>query len=97
MVLCRFSDVTFDWHCDDSANGPRDISLVAYFTDPDAYTGGQLEINLNPPAAISGGDTAAAGLTEPTRDVCVRRYAAGSIVAFPSKLLEHRVTAVRIH
>eukprot|EP00933_Yihiella_yeosuensis_P028160 TRINITY_DN21965_c0_g1_i1.p1 TRINITY_DN21965_c0_g1~~TRINITY_DN21965_c0_g1_i1.p1 ORF type:complete len:237 (-),score=46.48 TRINITY_DN21965_c0_g1_i1:74-751(-) len=42
----NYSDVTFNWHCDDSDTGPRDLSVVAYFTDPDTYEGGDLEIQL---------------------------------------------------
>jgi hypothetical protein len=40
MIYDRFgpaySDVTFSWHCDDTADGPRDISVVAYFSEPGA-------------------------------------------------------------
>merc|ERR1712232_214574 len=41
-----YSDVKFDWHCDDGEHGPRDISVVAYFTEPELYEGGTLEIEM---------------------------------------------------
>lgn len=46
-----YSDVTFSWHCDDSPQGPRDISVVAYFTPPGEYEGGELQIKLDADAA----------------------------------------------
>jgi len=88
-----FSDKRFDWHCDDNQTGPRAISVVVYFTDPCTYEGGDLQLKVG--GAGAGTGPAAAGPTgEVDGGVLTRRYPPGAAVAFPSKVLEHRVTPV---
>eukprot|EP00927_Polykrikos_kofoidii_P068207 TRINITY_DN63576_c0_g1_i1.p1 TRINITY_DN63576_c0_g1~~TRINITY_DN63576_c0_g1_i1.p1 ORF type:complete len:238 (+),score=38.23 TRINITY_DN63576_c0_g1_i1:153-866(+) len=93
MIYDRFgpaySDVRFDWHCDDDASGPRDISVVAYFSEPQTYEGGSLELKV--PVAVELLESPEA---ETRTELVERRFAPGDAVAFPSKLLEHRVTPV---
>ena len=42
-----FSDSNFSWHTDDAEPGPRDISVVAYFTEPSNFEGGELQIQCD--------------------------------------------------
>mmetsp|Transcript_51990 Transcript_51990/g.97516 ORF Transcript_51990/g.97516 Transcript_51990/m.97516 type:complete len:236 (-) Transcript_51990:66-773(-) len=76
-----FSDVRFEWHCDDSASGPRDISVVAYFTDPSTYEGGDLQMLLPQKE-------------QDEKKLVTRRFSPGNAVAFSSKFLKHCVTPV---
>ncbi len=71
-----FSDTKFNWHVDAGELDPRLVSVVAYFTDPATYQGGDLELKVAPDQVVT------------------RRYLPGAAVAFPSKVLEHRVTPV---
>lgn len=43
----NFSDTTFSWHKDDSEPGPRDISVVLYFTGPTEFDGGELQLKCD--------------------------------------------------
>ena len=95
------------WHCDDSELGPRDISVVAYFTDPSEYEGGELQLQCDAslarlPSASDRAFALAADQSPPedaralpeTTQLLRLRFGAGASVAFPSKTLEHRVTPV---
>ena len=42
-----FSDTNFAWHKDDAEPGPRDISVVLYFTDPAEFEGGELQLQCD--------------------------------------------------
>lgn len=86
-----YSDKKFDWHCDDGARGPRDISLVAYFTEPEVYEGGTLQLDLS---SVNRSDPQTPGDDESCESILERRFRPGDAVAFPSKTLRHRVTPV---
>lgn len=92
----QFSDTTFDWHCDDDDGGPRDISVVAYFTDSSDFAGGDLEMFV--PTDDGTTPTNAEQVEHPKscnpEYIVRRRFSAGDAIAFPSKGLKHRVTAV---
>jgi len=79
----RFSAPEFKWHCDAADGDPdRKVSVVAYFTDPNEYEGGKLQIEI--PAADG----------EDNGRIEMRTYGPGWVVAFPSKGLRHCVTPV---
>ena len=83
------------------AGGPRDISVVAYFTDPSEFTGGDLEMVLAGSTATEAemtssnvSDVGSNGKRSNDEHIVRRRFCAGDTVAFPSKGLEHRVSPV---
>jgi hypothetical protein len=42
-----FSDNNFSWHTDDAEPGPRDVSVVAYFTEAHTFEGGELQLQCD--------------------------------------------------
>jgi hypothetical protein len=94
----QFSDAEFKWHTDADAADQRLVSVVAYFTEPAAYTGGVLELDVSDPVDL-GGVAHVDGATHepcerPARSVTRRVFPAGAAVAFPSKVMRHRVGPV---
>jgi hypothetical protein len=59
-----FSDRTFAWHTDAREGDGRDISVVAYFTDPTEYAGGTLELRTGAEGSTAEGSTAEGSTAE---------------------------------